>query len=441
MPALPTSIGAARVARLAQAGAAHDDVVLAHLHQRAERAHRLQRGVGVGGVQVVLDAHRLGGHRAEQRGAMGDRLVGRRGQLAVRASPAGSKRMFMRARNPDRGCGARQCARRRVRARHALACPCGAAPCRDVPPLRAGRSRDTRRRARSRTAAQLSWIASVERLVPAGRRLDEVDVRHRSPCCAPAHAGWRRGSSGWRRPRRARGSSARPRRPASASAAPARRARWRARAAGARRTPSGGRGCRRRSRPARAELLEQAVQALIQRPRRLSAAGVRYQVAPSNSSSRACSTPAVSAPGERVTADEALVGRAPRASARLVEPTSLTTQSGACRGERRATVSRERADGRGDEHDVGARARPRRRCSAPARRSRRARARGRSAARRGRSRAPARPRAGARARPIEPPISPTPRTATLKRMRRARAHQTVLSALPASAAACSTAAA
>ena len=83
-----------RFARLAQAGAAHDHLLAAQLHQRAERAHRLQRRVGVGRVQVALDPHRLGGHRAEQRRAMGDRLVRRRAQLAV--SPrAGSKRLFM----------------------------------------------------------------------------------------------------------------------------------------------------------------------------------------------------------------------------------------------------------------------------------------------------------------------------------------------------------
>ena len=78
------------------------------------------------------------------------------------------------------------------------------------------------------------------------------------------------------------------------------------------------------------------------------------------------------------------------------------------------TVSRERADGRGDEHDVGARDAPRRR-RRPACRSRRARARGARTLRVGVIAAdlarPARPRA---ARPIEPPISPTPRTATFK---------------------------
>ena len=42
--------------------------------------------------------------------------------------------------------------------------------------------------------------------------------------------------------------------------------------------------------------------------RRSPRAGVRYQVAPSNRSARACSTPAVSAPGQRMAADEPLVG-------------------------------------------------------------------------------------------------------------------------------------
>ncbi len=52
------------------------------LHERSQRAHGVERRVGVGGVQIALDPHRLGGHRAEQRGAMRDRLVGRRPQLA-----------------------------------------------------------------------------------------------------------------------------------------------------------------------------------------------------------------------------------------------------------------------------------------------------------------------------------------------------------------------
>ena len=85
VPALPTSIGAGGLARLAQARAADHHVILAHLDQRAERTHRLERGVGVGGVQIALDPHRLGGHRPEQGGAMGDRLVGRCGQLAGEA--------------------------------------------------------------------------------------------------------------------------------------------------------------------------------------------------------------------------------------------------------------------------------------------------------------------------------------------------------------------
>ena len=70
------------LARLAQAGAAYDEILAVHLDEGAEGAHGVERGVGVGGVQVALDAHGLGGHGAEQGGAMGDRLVGRRAQLA-----------------------------------------------------------------------------------------------------------------------------------------------------------------------------------------------------------------------------------------------------------------------------------------------------------------------------------------------------------------------
>ncbi len=62
-------------------------------------------------------------------------------------------------------------------------------------------------------------------------------------------------------------------------------------------------------------------------PAVLPLAGVRYQVAPSKRSSRACSTPAVSAPASGCPPTKRSSAAA-SASARLVEPTSLTTQSG-----------------------------------------------------------------------------------------------------------------
>ena len=118
--------------------------------------------------------------------------------------------------------------------------------------------------------------------------------------------------------------------------------------------------------------------------------------------------------GERMAADEALVrarvgehalGRADVADD-AVRPGAAASASAHRLGER--------ADGRRDEHDVGVRAR-RRRYRSAARVDRAELERLRAApARRGHSRttsAPARRRA---ARPIEPPISPTPRTATFK---------------------------
>ncbi len=75
VPALPTSIGSSRLARLAQAGAAHDEIIAVDLDERTQRAGGVERGVGVGSVQVALDAHWLGGHGAQQRGTVGDGLV------------------------------------------------------------------------------------------------------------------------------------------------------------------------------------------------------------------------------------------------------------------------------------------------------------------------------------------------------------------------------
>ena len=62
----------------------------------------MQRRVRVGGVEVVADAHGLGRHRAEDRGAVRDRLVGRRAQLALRRARRrpGSTRAVVSRRSP-----------------------------------------------------------------------------------------------------------------------------------------------------------------------------------------------------------------------------------------------------------------------------------------------------------------------------------------------------
>ena len=126
------------LARLAQAGAADHDLALAHLHERAERAHGLERGGGVGGVQVVLDPHRLA--RPSPRAApRGGRSTCPPGRSAVPCRPLeGSKRMFTRARHRKAEVGdqllraGRRAARRRPTARRRPGgCPRRAtAPCR-----------------------------------------------------------------------------------------------------------------------------------------------------------------------------------------------------------------------------------------------------------------------------------------------------------------------
>ena len=75
------------LARLAQAGAAdHELVVVAPRRARRARAPRRASRACRRRAGSCSIAHRLGGHRAEQRGAVGDRLVGRRAKLA-RSSP------------------------------------------------------------------------------------------------------------------------------------------------------------------------------------------------------------------------------------------------------------------------------------------------------------------------------------------------------------------
>ena len=142
----------------------------------------------------------------------------------------------------------------------------------------------------------------------------------------------------------------------------------------------------------------------------LPCAGVRYQVAPSKRSSRACSTPAVSAPAS---------GCPPmkRSSAPRLRDGALgraDVADHAVRGPAAASAARDRVARA--RRRAPRRTRPRRprrrsrRLGAP-RRSRRARAPARAPSPSGsypRTLAPARSRA---ASPIEPPISPTPRTA------------------------------
>ncbi len=82
------------------------------------------------------------------------------------------------------------------------------------------------------------------------------------------------------------------------------------------------------------------------------AAGVRYQVAPSNRSSRALATPAVSAPAEWVPADEARIGY--RADDRALGRAYVADHAfgaGGLQSEQGGV--RRRADWRGYEHHVG----------------------------------------------------------------------------------------
>jgi hypothetical protein len=78
--------------RRPQARAAHDQLpAAAVVDQRAERLHGRERGARVGRVEVVGDVHRLRAHRAHQRRAVRERLVGRRHERAAqrRAGPEG----------------------------------------------------------------------------------------------------------------------------------------------------------------------------------------------------------------------------------------------------------------------------------------------------------------------------------------------------------------
>ncbi len=148
---------------------------------------------------------------------------------------------------------------------------------------------------------------------------------------------------------------------ARACSRPARRAGWRARAAGARRTPSAGRACPASIAVGRAPIArQQPVQALVQDARgaaRAPASGTR---------SRRRTDPRARAPRPRVSAPASGWPPMKRSSAAGVGEHALGRADVADHAVRRGASKRhahrlrERAHRRGDEHDVGVRARPRR---------------------------------------------------------------------------------
>ena len=264
-----------RLARLAQPGAADDDLVRAAVDEGAERLDGGQRGVRVLGVEVAGDADRLGRHRAEQRGAMRDRLVRRRRDGAAQAGgwcdvevhlhhrkpefaderrravgvvggaperhralrrvPRGSQghvgdvdprapeRQARSRRRPPGGSSRRRAARAAARRRPAPPGAC-AGRARRPPATRAGRRRCAARRARGRAARS-------------PRRAGRPAPRGSRRRCPPTAVGSRR------RPASRRGSCRRSRAPRPRARAPrGRRGGSRRRAAGARRRSSAGRG-------------------------------------------------------------------------------------------------------------------------------------------------------------------------------------------------------
>ena len=162
----------------------------------------------------------------------------------------------------------------------------------------------------------------------------------------------------------------------------------------------------------RAEAREQAVQALVEHAGGAAARGRQVpDGAVEQVGARVLDARGLGA-GEGMPADEALVGATGLGDDALgrADVADDAVRAGA-RASAARTSSHERADGRGDEHDVGVRRPPPAMSAAassiaPSSSAARAHARvGVIAA----HLAPARSRA---ARPIEPPISPTPRTAT-----------------------------
>ena len=142
------------------------------------------------------------------------------------------------------------------------------------------------------------------------------------------------------------------------------------------------------------------------------ALGVRYQVAPSKRSSRACSTPAASEPASGWPPTKR-GSRAASRTVRLVEPTSVTTAlRGAC-SRTVATVSASTSTGTATKT-----------ASAPSSASPRSRwalwiaPRATASSARGSNPRTVAPRRERAASPTDPPMSPTPTTATIKRRRR-----------------------
>ena len=340
-------------------------------------------------MQVALDAHRLGGHRAEQRGAVRDRLVGRRAQLAgepargleahvhrlaLTLAPPGSRgrrsapARARRARSPAihsattpwrLSCGGRQrhvgdvdaraAERERDLGDHARAVGHRRAQLvhraarrgrrRAAPRARRARARSrpstrrARRRPRAPRAPRRSRAIELVDARRSARRGWTGRCRSRSRC-------WRR-RRGWRR-----GSSARPRAAAAVPSAPSSAGGLRDEQVGehvrqvrdARHQAVVGVGVDRR-RP-RAEAARAAgAGARTARPavlpRRASGTRWRRRTGPR---ARA-RTPAVSAPASGCPPTKRSSRARPR-RARLVEPTSLTTQS------RRRAAERERARSR-----------------------------------------------------------------------------------------------
>ncbi len=85
MPALPTSIGPVGRPQAAQSDSVHAQprrAVVQQLDARAELLDRRDRRERVGACAEAVDLDRAVGQRAEQHGAVGDRLVAGRRDLA-----------------------------------------------------------------------------------------------------------------------------------------------------------------------------------------------------------------------------------------------------------------------------------------------------------------------------------------------------------------------
>ena len=369
-PRCPTSIGSPGAHRVAQPASAD------HRARRA-RCSTIAPSVctaasvelRVGGVEVVADPYRLRRHRADHRRAMGDRLVGRHRDAppqAVRMGRSacscprhreseladellGAARLLL-AGDPQRDDALAHVGRRvqrhvgdvdarpgRARARARATTPgrfgTDARSSNSGPPAScasSSRRAVVARRRRSRRSIA-GGVGAGQRVADRGQARDRVvDQRRQRVAVRDVDVGpdraRRAGDAGRvaeaRAGRRAACSSPDGERPGGLG----RRARWRARAAGARPSPGCGRGSRGRSPSGGRRARAGAGEAARRGSPTSSSVGVRYQVAPSNRSARACSTPEVSAPASgwpptnRGSSSAATI-------ARLVEPTSVTTQS------------------------------------------------------------------------------------------------------------------